>query len=336
MCGGASFKGVGCSAGSELPAGVPARAPCRTGIHPNGVSIMACSLRLMAGMGLVWLCSQGVPAAEPSASQPTSRVGKPATAAAVTDVLQAEKDGLVNVKFIPNDSRSAQIIVTNRSRKPLTLRLPHAFAGVPVAAQMGMGGMGGGMGGMGGMGGGMGGMGGGRGGRGGQTRGGGGGFGGQGMNGIGGGMGGGMGGMGGGGAFSIPPQKTRVLRVTTVCLEHGKKEPSSRMPYKLTALDQFSSDPQLTLVMASLGRGELSQKVAQAAAWHLSSRLSWERLAAEKHDRLVEPDEPFFTLEELLVAQRVVALVAEGTKVPGEFGQEAAASAAYQSGLGKE
>ena len=272
---------------------------------------------------------------EPSASQPTSTVGTPATAAAVTDVLEAEKDGLVNVRFIPNDSRSAQIIVTNRSRKPLTLRLPHAFAGVPVAAQMGMGGMGGGMGGMrGGMGGGMGGMGGGMGG---QAMGGGGGFGGQGMNGIGGGgMGGGMGGMGGGGAFSIPPQKTRVLRVTTVCLEHGKKEPSSRMPYKLTSLDQFSSDPQLTVAMASLGRGELSQKVAQAVAWHLSSRLSWERLAAEKHDRLVEPDEPFFTLEELLVAQRVVALVTEGTKAPGEFGQEAAASAAYQSGLGKE
>ena len=167
--------------------------------------------------------------------------------------------------------------------------------------------------------------------------GGGGGFGGQGMNGIGGGgMGGGMGGMGGGGAFSIPPQKTRVLRVSTVCLEHGKKEPSSRMPYKLTALDQFSSDPQLTLVMASLGRGELSQKVAQAVAWHLSSGLSWERLAAEKHDRLVEPDEPFFTLEELLMAQRVVAVMAEGAKATGELGSEAAASAAYQSGLGKE
>ena len=297
---------------------------------------MASSLRVMAGMGLVWLCSQVLPAVEPSASQRTSPVGTRATAAAVTDVLEAEKNGLVNVRFIPNDSRSAQIIVTNRSRKPLTLRLPHAFAGVPVAAQMG--GMGGGMGGMGGgmggMGGGMGGMGGGMGG---QSMGGGGGFGGQGMNGIGGGgMGGGMGGMGGGGACSSPPQKTRVLRVSTVCLEHGKKEPSSRMPYKLTALDQFSSDPQLTLVMASLGRGELSQKVAQAVAWHLSSGLSWERLAAEKHDRLVEPDEPFFTLEELLMAQRVVAVMAEGAKATGELGSEAAASAAYQSGLGKE
>ena len=62
------------------------------------------------------------------------------------DVVEAEAQGLVGVKFIPNDSRSAQIVVQNKSKQPLTLRLPAAFAGVPVLAQMGMGG---GMGGMG-------------------------------------------------------------------------------------------------------------------------------------------------------------------------------------------
>ena len=59
------------------------------------------------------------------------------------DVLAAEAAGQVEVRFIPNDSRSAQVIVANREERPLTLRLPAAFAGVPVAAQMGMGGMGG-------------------------------------------------------------------------------------------------------------------------------------------------------------------------------------------------
>ena len=81
------------------------------------------------------------------------------------DILDAEKAGLVDVKYIPNDSRSAQIIINNKSDQPLTLRLPKAFVGVPVLAQFGGGGIGGGMGGggMGGggmppMGGGMGGM----------------------------------------------------------------------------------------------------------------------------------------------------------------------------------
>ena len=220
--------------------------------------------------------------------------------AEATDLLAAETQGLVAVKYIPNDSRSAQIVITNRTQRPVTLRLPAAFAGVPVLAQMGMGGMGGGGGagagfGAGGIGGGP------------QTTGGG-GAGGQGMNGMG---GGGMGG-GGGGAFSIPPQKTRVLRVTTVCLEHGKPEPSSRYPYKLSAVDSFSSDPKLSLVLESLGRGELSQKVAQAAAWHLSNGMSWERLAAEKIDHAGGvPDEAYFTPAELMAAQRVVVVATQ-------------------------
>lgn len=212
------------------------------------------------------------------------------TSAVPPTVLEAEAQGIVSVKYIANDSRSAQIIVTNKTRRPATLRLPAAFAGVPVLAQMGMGGGGGQMAGFGA--GGIGAQP--------QTAGGGGGLGNQGMNGMGG---------GGGGAFSIPPEKTRVFRVTTVCLEHGKPEPSSRYPYQLSALDSFSTDPKLAVVLESLGRGELSQKVAQAAAWHIANGLSWERLAAEKIDHAGGvPDEPYFTQAELLAAHRAVAI----------------------------
>lgn len=52
------------------------------------------------------------------------------------NVLDAEAAGQVEVRFIPNDSRSAQVIVANRVDRPLTLRLPAHFAGVPVAAQV--------------------------------------------------------------------------------------------------------------------------------------------------------------------------------------------------------
>jgi len=156
---------------------------------------------------------------------------------------------------------------------------------MPAFAQMGMGGMGGGMGGMGG---GMGGMGGGM-----------------------GGMGGGMGGMGGG-MFSVPPEKVRTVRVATVCLEYGKPEPSPRLPYKLVAIDSFSSDPQLAAVLEAFGRGELSQKVTQAVAWHLASGLSWQKLAAEKIDRAGGyPDEAYFAPAELMAAHRVVEATAK-------------------------
>jgi hypothetical protein len=129
-----------------------------------------------------------------------------------------------------------------------------------------------------------------------------------------GGMGGGMGGMGGGmggGAFSVPPEKTKILKITTVCLEHGKKEPSSRMAYKLVALDTFSTDPKLQVILASLGRGELSQKVAQAATWHVANGLSWDQLAGKKIDRLGRPDDAWFSPNELLMAHRTVAVASE-------------------------
>jgi len=259
---------------------------------------MSIRLRIAAIVAVSAVCAVCAVVTPVAAREPVKAASSasPGESGAAEDLFAAQAAGHVEVKYIPNDSRSAQVIVTNRTRKPLTLRMPTAFAGVPVLAQlMGMGGGGGGAGfGAGGIGGG------------GQATGG--GFGQQGMNGMG---GGGMGGMGGG-AFSLPPQKTRVLRVTTVCLEHGKPEPSPRLSYKLVELETFSSDPRLAAVLEQLGRGELSQKVAQAAAWHLANGLSWERIAAEKIDHAGPvPDEAYFTPAELLAAHRVVEQVTQ-------------------------
>jgi len=246
---------------------------------------MARALVLVVGSFLLVAALPSGRAAEPRRAAAERSL---ATSGSAPDIFEAEDQGLVSLRYIPNDARSAQVIVVNLSRRPLTLRMPAGFAGVPVLAQMGMGGGGGGA-------------------RGGFGAG---GIGGGGGQATGGGMGGG--GMGGGGAFAIPPQKTRVLRVTTVCLEHGKPEPSPRYPYKLSAIDSFSTDPKLAVVLEGLGRGALPQKVAQAAAWHLSSGLSWERLAAEKIDHAGGvPDEAYFTSAELHAAQQVVAVATQ-------------------------
>ena len=288
---------------------------------------MARFLAAVLSVGVLWWVAGVSIAREPRAGRTAKASPAPVATAAskarepVPDVLEAQAQGLVSVRYIPNDSRSAQIIVTNRSRRPLTLRLPAAFAGVPVLAQFQQGGMGGNNNNLGGGqpqvagGGGMGGM-----------------------------QGGGMGGMqgGGGGAFSIPAEKTRVLRVVTVCLEHGKPEPSSRYPYKLTALESFSNDPKLAVVMESLSRGELSQKVAQAAAWHIANGLSWQQLAAKMIDHAGgDPDEAYFTPEQLLVAHRVVASATQaalqrkaGSQQPPATANESAASASVLSAAG--
>ena len=236
----------------------------------------------------------------PAASAREARARRAAAAPVeVHDVLAAESAGLVTVKYIANDSRSAQIVVTTRSDRPLTLRLPEQFAGVPVLAQMG--GNGGGQAGFGA--GGIGAAPQSTGGAGPQN---------QGMN---------IGGAQGGGMFSLPPEKTRVVKVTTVCLEHGKPEPSPLRSYKLVELASYSNDPRLAELMTSIGKGEVSQKVAQAAAWHIANGLTWDQLAAEKIDHAGgDPDEPFFTPAELRAAFQVVAIVTKRADVAASIG----------------
>jgi len=288
------------------------------------------------------------------------------------DVLAAEAAGLVEVRFIANDARSAQVIVTSLVDRPLTIQLPPAFAGVPVLAQQqGGGGAGFGAGGMGA----------------------------PPQNVGGGGAGGGGAGAGGGGGnpfcwvareiygvhdsrwlefrewltwqapdglrdlyaehgeafagwvhdrpvakaavrvvmnqalaatapdargsqlrvsppidganapFNVPARKAVAVRSPTVCLDYGRREPTPRIPYRLVALDTVSQDAKLAVILGGLSSGHVPQKVAQAAAWHLSSGRTWEQLAAEVIDRAGgDPDVPFFSAAELAAAQRVVAI----------------------------
>jgi len=128
----------------------------------------------LLGLSATWLFG-----ADPVKNQPAPAV---ASSEAV-DLFAALDQKVVEVKLIAKDSTECNVILKNKTDKPLTIRMPETFAGVPVLAQFG--GLGGDMGyGGGRRGGGYGGYGGG-------------GYGG-GAQGFGGGFGGGYGGYGGG------------------------------------------------------------------------------------------------------------------------------------------
>lgn len=222
--------------------------------------------------------------------------------AQTVDLFDAMKSGDIEVKLIAKDSTEGNVTIKNKTDKPLTIKLPEAFAAVPILAQ-GFGG--GGM-----MGGGMdGGMQGG----GGQQ-----GLGGGGMMGGGGGMmggGGGMQGGGGGGFFNVAPDKVAKAKVVVVCLDHGMKDPNARVPYKLIPLESYAKTAEVAELVKMLAKGQIDQHSAQAAAWHLQNGLSWEKLAAKigaKH--LNGSVEPYFTtvhLQRAFTAVRVAEQRAE-------------------------
>lgn len=222
------------------------------------------------------------------------------------ELFAAMDQGLLNVNFIGKDATEANLIFKNNGPDPLNIILPTTFGAVPVLAQ-GLGGVGGGLGGGGLGGGGLGGAGGGGFGGGGQGVGGGFGGGGGGLGGGGGGFGG-VGG-GGGGLFRVEPDRPRKMTVATVCLNHGKADPNPRMKYKLVRLAEVNDSPVVEGICLGLATGKVSQKVAQAAAWHFANGLTWDELLHKP--RVVSEYtgiELFFSKLEVQAAMRLVAM----------------------------
>ena len=238
----------------------------------------------------------GVPSAF-AANPDTSGDAIDTTAPAVVGVVpmfDAIDAGLVDARIVMQNALRGRLILANTTDEEVNVQLPVAFGAQHVLAQFGGGG--------GGFGGGLGGGGGG----GGQTTGGGGG-----LGGGGGGLGGGGGGFGGpgggaGGFFSIPAKKSVTVDYHSVCLEHGKPEPRNKMHYVPVKLDDVAADDAMKAFLMGVSASRGSDKAMQAAGWHLTG-MSWQELAAEKHDRVGAPDEPYFSRAELTRARQMVA-----------------------------
>ena len=260
----------------------------------------------------------------------------PVNKAQAVDLFDAIKKGDVEVKLIPFDATQCNVIFKNntkqpillklpdafagrpvngaavkpaaeeevapaagpraiRGKKPLSLMLPEGFAGMPVLGQIG--GVNGGN-------------------NGGNN--------GGGNQAFGGGMGG-MGGMGGGGFgggfMNVGPEKTMKVKLTTVCLQHGKADPNPRVPYEIVPISAVTDKKDVHEMCKMLGKGEIDQNTAQAAAWHMMDGLSWNTLASKprvKH--LNGAMEPWFQPEELARAAMIVAESQRRVGAPAKSG----------------
>ena len=266
----------------------------------NGFNLRGtfCALALVLVAG----AAVAAESAKPGTVIKPGKVAKPE--ATVVELFAGMEAGDIEVKVFAKDAAGGNITVKNKTGKPLTIKVPEAFAGVPVLAQgLGGGMMGGGMNGGGMNGGGM---------NGGGNQ----GFGG-GMGGMGGGMGG-MGGMMGGGMFNVGPDKVTKIKFVSVCLDHGLKDPNPRVEYKLVPIESYAKDASVTEVIKLLVQGKVDQHSAQAATWHLQNGLSWETLAKKigvKH--LNGSVEPYFTPVQL---HRALA----ATKIAQDFAEKSA------------
>ncbi len=187
---------------------------------------------------------------------------KPIPKGEMVEIFSAIDAGQIDVRLIPKSSKKCRLLVTNKTDKPLNVILPRAFAGVPVLAQQGFGMMGpqGAFGQNGrqnnrpqglGIGPAMG-----------QNRG-------QNLMNV---PGQNMGpNMMPGPFFNVAPEKVGNVSLPSVCLDHGLPDPTPRMKYAIKPIDDHTKKPGVAEVCVMLGRGEIPQRVAQLAAWHLSN-----------------------------------------------------------------
>lgn len=241
-----------------------------SGFRVFSFRILSVGLMLTA-LASVSQAGKVIPAQKPVKDVPT--VG-------LFELIEAEQ---VDVKLVHKNEASGNLLIENQSNKPLNFQMPEAFVGVhvlnqdffqnngnnsnPFGNQSSQGS-----------------------GQGGQTTGG----------------GASNSGQSGGPVFSVPPGKVARVLVRSVCLEHGRPTPASRMEYRIFPVERFSKDPALFELLTGVADGKHSQKVAQAAAWHLASDKSWKQLTAMKFRRLGGlPDIPEFTQNQLAAAKKL-------------------------------
>ena len=112
------------------------------------------------------------------------------------------------------------------------------------------------------------------------------------------------------GGFSVAPGKVGKIKVTTVCLEHGKEDPNPRIPYEIKKIEEFNKNPEVAELCKLLGTGKISQSAAQAAAWHLTDGLTPQQLASKvKVRHLNGSTEMYFTRQQLQLANRILVEV---------------------------
>lgn len=250
-----------------------------------------CALRF--GLPAVVLLPAALIAAErPKESLPP----KGAPKGAAVDIFSAIEAGQVEARLITKDSSQCRLMVTNKTDKPLSVRLPEAFAGVPILAQLPNN------------------------------------FNNNNFNnnrrnapqGV---------GIGnpffnlpnqgnlnrnnnfnrGNNFFNILPEKVGQWKLSSVCLDHGKPEPRPLMKYEIQPLAEYTQKPGVAQVCAMLGRGEISQRTAQLAAWHLNNDMSWEKLAGMRR-KLALGTEPTYSRRELDAGKEAAEKAVESAK----------------------
>jgi len=107
--------------------------------------------------------------------------------------------------------------------------------------------------------------------------------------------------------FYVPAGKSARADLPSVCLEYGRPDPSKNKRYVLRAVVAFTNPAPIVAFLKAWHAQRFSQNVAQAAAWRLADGLSWEKLASLRSIGVgpFAVGEPMFPQRDLNAAKQV-------------------------------
>jgi hypothetical protein len=123
----------------------------------------------------------------------------------------------------------------------------------------------------------------------------------------------------------VPAGKVIKVKLTSVCLEYGKPEPHARNEYAVKPIEALCDKTEVVSILRSLGDGEVSQEVAQLAAWNVASGTGFEEIASLKSKLGLQL--PVYSQEAIAAAEEFVRGVsAQATADAGGVSATASAS----------
>jgi hypothetical protein len=107
------------------------------------------------------------------------------------------------------------------------------------------------------------------------------------------------------GFFSIPPEKTVQIALSSVCLNYGRREPNAALKYRLVKAETVTTDPVLLQLLEDYSP-RTNREFQQAAAWHLANGLTWERISQLTDQKVPGIPTPLFSAGQIQGARELV------------------------------
>ncbi len=86
-------------------------------------------------------------------------------------------------------------------------------------------------------------------------------------------------------AWTLAPGQLIQLQIPCFCLEFGKPDPNRKILYEMVQLQDLNDQPAVQELIKRFAQGDIDQRVAQLAAWHVASGTPWPMLAQLKLPR---------------------------------------------------